>query len=219
MSDLLDFWAEWLPTLLDGLSISVKLTGACLLLGIPLGLLLALGMQSKSAGLRLLAIVVIESGRGAPVLIMLQFAYFGLPTAGISLSSFGAATLALAWNTGAYTSEIIRAGLEAVPRGQREAAAAIGLTRWDELRHIILPQSLRVSVPALLGFAIAVLQTSSLCFSIALPELVSQAYVVGSNTFQYLPILLLAALLYAAICLPATVVVSALERHLDRHIA
>jgi len=219
MSDLLDFWGEWLPSLLDGLAISVKVTGACLLLGLPFGLLLALGMQSKGAALRLLALAVIETGRGAPVLIMLQFTYFGLPTAGISLSSFGAATLALAWNTGAYTSEIIRAGLEAVPQGQREAAAAIGLTGWDSLRYVILPQGLRVSVPALLGFAIATLQTTSLCFSIALPELVSRAYIVGSNTFQYMPILLLTALLYAAICLPATVVVSALERHLGRHAA
>jgi len=219
MSDLLALWAEWLPTLLNGLAVSVKVTGASLALGIPLGLLLALGLQSKRLPVRVIALTMIEAGRGAPVLIMLQFAYFGLPTVGVSLSSFGAATLALAWNAGAYTSEIIRAGLEAVPQGQREAAVAVGLNGFDALRFVVLPQSLRVSVPALLGFSISVLQTSSLCFSIALPELVSQAYTAGSNTFQYMPILLLAACLYAAICLPATVMVSALERHLGRHAA
>ena len=217
MNSLLGFWSEWLPTLLNGLAISLKVTGASLLFGIPMGLLMALCRQSKVMPLRLFSVALIEFGRGAPALIILQFVYFGLPNAGLSLSSFGAATVALAWNTGAYTSEIIRAGLEAVPHGQREAAAAIGLTRIDSLRYVILPQSLRISLPALLGFSIAVLQTSSLCFSIALPELVSQAYVVGSNTFEYMPILVLAALLYAAICLPATVFVSALERHLDRH--
>ena len=111
----------------------------------------------------------------------------------------------------------MRAGLEAVPHGQYEAASAVGLTGWDGLRFRTPLKGLRVSVPALLGFAIATLQTSSLCFSIALPELVSQAYIIGSNTFQYMPILLLAAALYASICLPATIAVSAFERHLARH--
>lgn len=217
MNDLLDFWGEWFPTLVDGLKISVEVTAACLALGIPLGLVLALGMQSKSAPWRTLALVIVEIGRGAPALILLQFAYFGLPNAGLALSSFASATLALAWTTGAYTSEIIRAGLEAVPHGQKEAAAAIGLNRWDQLRFVILPQGLRVSVPPLFGFSILMLQASSLCFAIALPELVSQAYVIGSNTFRYMSILVLAGLLYAAICIPATIAVSALERRLGRH--
>jgi polar amino acid transport system permease protein len=217
MSDLLDFWGEWLPTLIGGLKVSLEVTAACLALGIPLGLILALGTRSKSAAWRTIALVVVEIGRGAPALILLQFAYFGLPNAGVALSSFTSASLALAWTTGAYTSEIIRAGLEAVPHGQREAAAAIGLNGWDALRYVILPQGLRVSVPPLFGFSILMLQASSLCFAIALPELVSQAYVIGSNTFRYMSILLLAGLLYAAICIPATIAVSALERRLGRH--
>ena len=219
MSDVLAFWAEWLPDLLGGFVISLEVTGACLVLGIPLGLMLALAIQSKSAALRWLALVVVEIGRGTPALILLQFAYFGLPTAGLTLTSFTAATLALAWCTGAYTSEIIRAGLEAVPAGQTEAAAVIGLSRLDALRYVILPQGLRVAVPALLGFSIIMLQASSLCFTIALPEIVSQAYIIGSNTFRYLPIFLLAALLFASVCLPATILVSLLERRLGRHAA
>jgi polar amino acid transport system permease protein len=127
--------------------------------------------------------------------------------------------VALAWTTGAYTSEIIRAGLDAVPHGQKEAAAAIGLSGLDALRYVILPQGLRVSVPPLFGFSILMLQASSLCFAIALPELVSQAYVIGSNTFRYMSILVLAGLLYAIICIPATIAVSALERRLGRHAA
>lgn len=218
MNDLLEFWGEWLPNLIDGLKISVEVTGACLALGIPLGLILALGVQSKYALWRSISLVVVEIGRGAPALILLQFTYFGLPNAGLALSSFASATLALAWCTGAYTSEIIRAGLEAVPYGQKEAAAAIGLGRIDTLRYVILPQGLRVSAPPLFGFAILMLQASSLCFAIALPELVSQAYVIGSNTFRYMSILLLAGFLYAAICIPATIAVSVLERRLGRHV-
>ena len=122
MSSLLDFWGEWFPTLLDGFVLSLQVTGACLLIGIPLGLVLALGVQSKARSLRWIALVIVEIGRGAPVLILMQFAYFGLPTAGLTLSSFMSAVAAMAWCTGAYTSEIIRAGLESVPFGQREAA-------------------------------------------------------------------------------------------------
>lgn len=217
MSALLDFWWEWLPNLLDGLQVSLAVTAVCLALGIPLGLVLALGVQSKSAVWRTVSLVVVEIGRGTPALILLQFAYFGLPSAGLALSAFVSASLALAWCTGAYTSEIIRAGLEAVPHGQKEAASAIGLTGWDALRFVVLPQGLRVAIPPLFGFAILMLQASSLCFAIALPELVSQAYVIGSNTFRYMEILVLAGLLYAAICIPATLGVAALERRLGRH--
>jgi polar amino acid transport system permease protein len=217
--ELLDFWREWLPSLLDGLKLSVEVTVACLALGIPLGLVLALVVQSKSRAVRATGLVVVEIGRGAPALILLQFAYFGLPNAGLALSSFASATLALACTTGAYTSEIIRAGLDAVPHGQKEAAAAIGLSGLDALRFVILPQGLRVSVPPLFSFSILMLQASSLCFAIALPELVSQAYVIGSNTFRYMSILVLAGLLYAVICIPANMAVSALEGRLGRHAA
>ena len=219
MSDTLDFWGQWFPDLLGGFVISLEVTAACLVLGIPLGLLLALGVQSKSAPLRWTALVIVEIGRGTPALILLQFAYFGLPTAGLTLTSFTAASLALAWCTGAYTSEIIRAGLQSVPAGQQEAAQVIGLNRLDALRYVILPQGLRVAIPALLGFSIIMLQASSLCFTIALPEIVSQAYIVGSNTFRYLPVFLLAALMFAAVCIPATILVSLLERRLGRHVA
>ena len=219
MSDLLSFWGDWLPLLLQGFVISLEVTAACLVIGIPLGLLLALGVQSTSRLARWTSLAVVEVGRGTPVLILLQFAYFGLPTAGLTLTSFTAATAAFAWCTGAYTSEIIRAGLESVPHGQVEAASVIGLNRLDSLRYVILPQGLRVAIPALLGFSIIMLQASSLCFTIALPEIVSQAYIVGSNTFQYLPIFILTAMIFAAVCIPATVVVSLLERRLGRHAA
>ncbi|MGO7018552.1 amino acid ABC transporter permease [Rhizobium leguminosarum] len=217
MNDLFAFWLENLPTMLDGLKISLQVTGLALFVGIPLGLVLALGVQAKSTVTQMLSMAVVEIGRGAPALILLQFAYYGLPSTGISLSSFGAAAAALSWTTAAYTSEIIRAGLQAVPHGQKEAAVAVGFTHIDALRYVIVPQGLRVAAPALLGFAILMLQATSLCFAIALPELLSQAYMIGTSTFQYLPILLLAGLLYAAICIPATIAVASLERRLGRH--
>ena len=219
MTALLEFWWRSLPQLLSGLAVSLEVTGIALAVGIPLGLGLALAVQSRRAAVRYPALAFVEIGRGAPALILLQFAYFGLPSAGISLSSIAAASLALAWTTSAYTSEIIRAGLQAVPRGQVEAATAVGMTQLDSLRFVVVPQAMRIAAPALLGFSILMLQASSLCFAIALPELLSQAYMIGTTTFRYLPILCLAGLLYAAICIPATFAVAALEKRLGRHAA
>lgn len=218
MIDVLEFWATYLPQLLNGLAVSLKVTGASLMIGIPLGLILALTVQAKSLPIRWLSLIIVEIGRGAPALILLQFAYFGLPNLGLSLTSFVAAVAALSWSTAAYTSEIIRAGLQAVPRGQIEACDALGMSLADQLRFVIVPQGLRVAAPALLGFAVLMLQASSLAFTIALPELLSQAYMIGTSTFRYMTILVLAGALYASICIPATLLVSWFERRLDRHI-
>jgi len=209
--------ASWLPDLEDGLTVSLIVTAGSLLLGIPMGLLLALGVQATSRLVRGACLAVVEIGRGAPALVLLQFVYFGLPATGLTLSTYTAAILALGCNTGAYTSEIIRAGLQSVPYGQREAAIAIGLSRVDELRYVVLPQGVRVAVPALLGFAILIFQGTSLCFVIALPELLSRAYEIGSTTFQYFPALLLAGLLYSIICIPASIIVGAVERRVGRY--
>jgi polar amino acid transport system permease protein len=217
MNDILQLWVEWLPSLLSGLRISIEVTVACLVLGIPLGLVLAVGVSAPSRIVRYVSIVLVELGRGAPALILLQFLYFGLPTTGLTLSSFVSSVFALALNAGAYTSEIIRAGLQSVPHGQREAAFAIGLSTRDSFRLIVLPQGLRVAIPPLLGYSLLMLQATSLCFTVALPELVSRANDIGSSTFRYMPVLILTGLLYACICVPSTLMIGRMERHFSRH--
>jgi polar amino acid transport system permease protein len=219
MNNLLEQWKGWLPDLLDGYRLSLEVTGISLAVGIPLGLALALMVSTASRPVRTLALVFVEVGRGAPALILLQFCYFGLPSAGLTLTSFASACVALACCTGAYTSEMIRAGFDAVPFGQKEAALAIGLNATDALRFVTIPQGMRVALPSLLGFSILMLQATSLCFTIALPELVSRASNIGSATFEYMPVLILAGLLFAVICVPSTFAVSALERRLGRHAA
>ncbi|KXV16773.1 amino acid ABC transporter permease [Caballeronia megalochromosomata] len=217
MNNLLAQWKEWLPSLLEGYRLSLEVTALSLAIGIPLGLILALMVSAKSRAVRTVALVFVEVGRGAPALILLQFFYFGLPNAGLTLTSFASAVVALACCTGAYTSEMIRAGFDAVPYGQKEAALVIGLNVVDAFRFVIIPQGMRVALPSLLGFSIMMLQATSLCFTIALPELVSRASNIGSSTFEYMPVLGLAGLLFAVICVPSTFAVSALERRLGRH--
>lgn len=211
MSVLFEQAGNWLPQLWGGLMISLGVTAASLLIGLPLGFLLSIGVIAPGKALRYAALAVVEIGRGAPSLVLLQFAYFGLPSTGLVLSSFGASVIALSLSTAAYTSEIIRGGLQSVPAGQREAALATGMTRLDTMRFVIMPQGLRIAIPALLGFAILIFQTTSLCFAIALPELTSRAYEIGTNTFRYLPALTLAGLLYLMVCVPATMLVSWVE--------
>lgn len=208
----LERWAEWLPELLQGLWTSLQLTGGMLAVGLPFGLGLALLLTSQRRLMRTIGVILIEAGRGAPVLVLLYLVYFGLPDVDIRLGAFAAAVAALGYSFGAYTSEVFRAGIAAVPHGQLEAARSVGLTRVQELRLVVLPQAVRIVVPPILGWAVIFFQATSLAFAIAVPELLSEAYTIGSSTFRFLSVLVLAALLYAAVSIP----VSLLIDHLDR---
>jgi polar amino acid transport system permease protein len=211
-------WGEWLPRLLDGLWTSVQLAGVSLAIGIPAGLVLALMTSGRSRALRTVALIVVEVGRGTPALVVLQFVYFGLPSVGLSLASFVAGVAALSLTTAAYTSEILRAGLQAVPGGESEAAAALGMSHGDTLRFIVIPQGVRIAIPSLMGFAILIFQATSLTFTIAVTELLSQAYSIGAATFRYLDVLVLAGLLYLAVTVPAGWLTNYSERRLSRHL-
>jgi polar amino acid transport system permease protein len=217
MSSVLNYWGDVLPSLLRGLRTSVELTGASLGVGLPLGLVLAVLGSSRGRAARLVSLVVVEIGRGIPALVVLELVYFGLPQVSLTLTSFTAATAGLGFVTAAYTSEILRAGLQAVPQGQHEAAQAIGLSRFDQLRYVIVPQGVRIALPPLLGFSILVFQGTSLAFAIALPELLSKSYAAGSESFRYMEAIGLAALLYAAVAMPAASLVHMLERRMGRH--
>lgn len=210
--------ADSLLTLLGGLGLSLQITVISLALGLPLGVLFALGSSTRSRPVRWATIAVVEIGRGAPALIVLQFVYYGLPTAGITLASLPSAWIALAFTTASFSSEILRSGLDSVATGQREAAAALGLPRRESFRLVVLPQALRIALPGLLGFAVQIFQATSLTFAITVPELLSRAYSIGSSTFQYVPVLALAGLLYALVAIPSVRLVARLERRLSRHV-
>lgn len=211
-------WGDYLPTLLQGLWVSVKVTAAALVIGLPIGLLLALGSGSSNKLVKALTIALVELGRGTPSLVVLQIFYFGMPGFGVTLSSFISAAIAFSLTTAAYTSEIIRGGLQAVPAGEVEAADALGMSNRDTLRYIIVPQGLRVAMPPLIGFGVLIFQASSLAYTIALPELLGQAYSIGSTTFQYLSVLTLAGLLYAAVTIPASLLTDRVQARMSRHL-
>jgi polar amino acid transport system permease protein len=216
---LISDWIDQLPTLGDGLRVSLLLTGFSLLIGLPGSVLLAVLVSARNRAVHVVAVGVVELGRGMPALVMLQLVYFGLPQAHLRLGSFAAAVASLSYVGAAYMSEIVRAGLEAVPGGQREAARAVGMSPRDEFRFVVLPQALRIATPPLLNFAIVLFQVTSLAFVIAVPELLSKAYELGSATFRQLEYLTLAGLIYALIVVPAAMAVRALERRMARSLA
>ena len=212
MLPTLDELHDWFPDLWQGALVSVKLAAAAIALGIVVGLLCALGLRSRFRLLRLLIQTYIEVFRGTPALVQIFLVYFGLPDMGILISAFWAGVLALGLNAGAYLSEVFRAGINSVPRGQREASLAIGMRPSQAMRYVILPQALRTVVPPTINTSIAVFQATALTLTIAVPEIMNNAYALGNDTFRYLPVFVLSAAFYAVISLPLSVLAGRLER-------
>jgi len=206
---MLSEWRDYLPDYLDGLGVTLELTGVSLLIGLPVGLGLALAMTAPQRAARWPATLLVEIGRGAPALVVLYFVYYGLPQLSLTWSSFACAAIALAFTTAAYTADIFRAGINSIPIGHREACQALGLSRGKELRLVVLPQAIRVVIPPLVGFCILLYQGTSLAFAVSVPELLSRAYSQASITYRFTATLLLAGLVYAAISLAAVALMRA----------
>ncbi|MGO4454821.1 amino acid ABC transporter permease [Arthrobacter sp. RAF14] len=213
----LEQWASYMPQMLSGLGVSLFIAAVSIVIGYPLGLLLSVMVQRRNLVIRTLGLAIVEIGRGAPALVILYLVYYGLPKFGIAFESIQAACIALVWNAAAYSSEIIRAGLQSVPRGQTEAAQVLGLSSRDIFFRVIMPQGMRSAIPGLMGVAIQMFQGTSLAYAIAVPELMKSAYNIGSQDFNYLQIFTLAGICYAAISMPATWITVYFEKRLSRH--
>lgn len=206
----------YLPDLLPGVGTSFLLLIVLVAIGSPVAFILAMGLGSRLDPVRWLSMSIVEIARGMPALILLYLVYFGLPNAGLNLSAFLAAAVTLAINFAGYSSETIRAGLNAIPQGQYEAASALALGRLAVLRFVTLPQSLRVITPPMLSWIILYFQTTSIGFAIAVPELMSQAYSIAAANYQYLAIFILVGLIYAIISIPGSQLVGLIERRAQR---
>jgi len=211
-------WLGYVQELLPGLVNALKLTGISLGLGLPLALALALLMDSRFRPVRWITIVFVEVGRGLPLLVLLYIFYQGLPQAGVVLTDLVSAVWAFTWSTAAYATEIIRSSVRSVARGQFEAADSLGLGARDRYRYIILPQAARIAIPPLMGLSIIMFQLTSLAYVIAYSEVMQAAYFLGTKTFNYLPVFIAAAAVYAMVTIPASTLVTFMERRLSRHI-
>ena len=206
-----DVLRQALPLLLTGLWTTLLLGVASIALGMLLGLALVMLRLYAARPLRLLAVAYISLFRALPLLVLLVLIYYALPFLGVRLSSFAAATAALSLVSGAYTAEIFRAGIEAVPRGQFEASAALGLRRWRTLARVVLPQALRIVVPPLTNNSINVLKDTALASVVAMPDLLKQATQAQALYANPSP-LVGAAALYLLVLLPMVALVGVLAR-------
>jgi polar amino acid transport system permease protein len=211
-------WFGYVVALLPGLWKAIQLTVISLALGYPLALLFAVLIDSKIAPVRWVILVLVEVGRGLPLLVLLYLFYQGLPQLSVVLSALASAVWAFTWSAAAYATEIIRSSLRSVGSGQREAANAIGLDDQDQFRFVILPQAARIAIPPLLGLAIIMFQLTSLAYVIAYSEVMQSAYFLGTKTFNYFPVFLAAAAVYASVTIPASALVTGIERRLSRHV-
>jgi polar amino acid transport system substrate-binding protein len=194
--------------------VTLGLSVAAFLLAVPIGLLLAIGRLYGGAPVRFAARAYIEIFRGTPVLLQLYVIYYGLAPI-LTLDAFTAAVVGLGLNYAAYESELYRAGLDAVPVGQTEAALALGMSRWQTLRRIVLPQALRVALPGVANDFIALLKDSSLVSVITVVELTKQMTITAVDVRGWLGPGLLCAGLYLALSYPLSRLARRLERRLE----
>jgi His/Glu/Gln/Arg/opine family amino acid ABC transporter permease subunit len=198
--------------LMLGAVTTIAITLGSLVIAIVLGLALALIKLMRIRLLNWLINTYIELFRNTPVLVQVFIIYFGLPYLGIKLDPFSAAIIGLGLNGGAVLSEVFRAGLAAIHHGQREAALAVGMTPWDSLRYIILPQTWRITLPPLGNYAIALLKDTSIVSAIAAPEIMFWARNLVTSTFQTTFVYVLAAMIYFCLSFPLARLVGRFER-------
>ncbi len=191
---ILDQW----PLFLRGAALTVELSAASMLFGLVIALFGAIGRAFGPAPVRAIVAAYVEVIRNTPLLVQLYIIYFALPATGVKLASDAAAIVALSINLGAYATEILRAGIEAVPRGQVEAGLSLGLSRRRIIRHVILAPALRAIYPALGSQFVLQLLGSSLASAIAAEELTAISNNIMMQTFRNFEVFLVAGALYLA---------------------
>ncbi|MEJ5022963.1 amino acid ABC transporter permease [Ochrobactrum vermis] len=204
-----------LPQLLWGLLVTLKIGVTSILCGLAGGLCLAVGRLYLSAFFKSLIRIYIDFFRSIPLLVLLIIVYYALPFIGIKLSPFLSAVTALSLVSAAYTAEIFRAGIEAIPKGQFEASAALGLSNRYMMVDVILPQAIRVVIPPLTNNCINVLKDTALASVVAMPDLLKQATQAQSLAANPTP-LIGAAAIYVALLWPLVSVVAKFEVYFSR---
>ncbi|CAM4251237.1 amino acid ABC transporter permease [Kerstersia similis] len=195
LSDFVPVLAQW-PLLLKGLLLTLMLTAIATPLGVATGIACGWLRIHGNAPIRFCVGAYLELMRNTPFIIQLFFIFFGLPALGLKLDTTTACVLAMSLNLGAYCTEIVRAGIQATPRGHIEAAESLALNRWQVFMHVVLPPALKRVWPALIGQIILVMLGSAVCSQISMEELTYSANLISSRTFRNFEAYILIAAIY-----------------------
>lgn len=208
------FW----PMFKAGLTISVPLMLVSFALGLVLAFLLALMRMSKIAPFKAIAWFVVWVIRGTPLMVQIFVVYFGLPSVGVVLDPIPSAIVALTISQGAYNSEVIRAALGSIPKGQFEACKALGMNKLQTMAHVVIPQAALVAVPSLGNSFISLLKDTSLVSSITVAEILMTAKAINAVKFAALPLYCEAAFVYLIFSTVLTQIQGMMEKKLGKHL-
>lgn len=208
------FLSKYYMFFINGAKNTIIIAAFAVLIGVLLGVFIALMKISKNKLLSLIATSYIEFIRGTPLLVQLFIVYFGLPQIGIHLPDFAAGIIALSINSAAYVAEIIRAGIQAIDKGQMEAARSLGMTHNMAMKYIIIPQALKNILPALGNEFIVVIKESSIAMVVGIPEIMYNADTVRGNTYQPFEPLIAAAVVYFILTFTLSRLVGIIERRM-----
>ena len=214
MHESIQLVIDSLPYLLKGAVFTLQLSIGGMFFGLVLGFILALMRLSPLLPVRWLARFYISNFRGTPLIAQLFMIYYGLPQFGIELDPIPAAMIGLSLNTAAYAAETLRAAISSIDKGQWEAGASIGMTRWQTMRRAILPQAARVALPPLSNSFISLVKDTSLAATIQVPELFRQAQLITSRTLEVFTMYLAASLIYWVMA----TVLSALQNYFEEQL-
>jgi polar amino acid transport system permease protein len=216
MQNFLRDATEFLPILLQGVGLTILVTLGSLVLSTFLGLVWALMRVSGLRALSLLSGGLINVIRGIPIIVLLFYLYFVMPDFGIALTALQAAILGLGIAYSAYQAENFRAGIEAIDKGQIEAAQTIGMGWWLTMRRVILPQAVRIVLPPYGNIMIMLLKDSSQASTITVAELALQGKLIASSTFKNTNVFTLVALMYLTMSIPLILLVRHFEKKESR---
>lgn len=205
---------EHIGLLLSGLLTTIRVAALGWVLAVAVGVVVGVLRVTPSRLLRVAGTAYVEFFRNIPLLVIIFFIYFALPSAGIRLSGFISAALGLGIYTAAFIAEVIRSGIAGIPRGQLEAALASGLTYLQAMRYVILPQAVRYTIPPLGNQTINLMKNSALASTVSVADILFNASLIGDRTFVYTTSLTAAAVLYLVITIPAALAVNYLERRM-----
>lgn len=218
MNPIFDWKFAWeiLPTLGSALVITIQATLLGMSLAVTLGLVLAMLRRMRSRWISAPTALFIEFVRSTPLLVQIYFLFYVLPQTGVQLSPLTTGILALGVHYAAYCAEVYRAGIEAVPRGQWEAATALNLSPWRTATGVVLPQAIPPVVPALGNYLVAMFKDTPLLSAITVVELLQQSKIIGSATFRYTEPLTIVGVLFLVLSLAAAWCVRRLEAWLKK---
>ena len=209
--------AKALPALLHGAKISLQISSIACAVGFLLGTLLGVVQSGTNKFLKVLVGIYVTIIRGTPMLIQIFAFFYIFPAIGIDLSAFWSATIAIGLNSSAYISQIIRSGIASVSKGQIEAAHVLGLSQFQIIYHIVLPQAIRVVLPALGNEFITLVKDSSLASVIGVAELSKEGSLLMSTTYDAITSFAAVGLIYLVMTTSLSIFVAYLERRLNRH--